>query len=308
MDRPQLFLNFANRVDFFVHYDVLEFLIKLLLNYILTIDRVRGITHLMRDCSVDQGKQLFVGVCHVVHDLARNIDNLDHFSASTQNLPFDLEVLTWVVALRLFVILAGTRNDAKDLALQLVLIHYKQIFQRKEPFGVSQVIFNRLIDVLAGFVRFLLFVDSEDSSVENFFVNACGPKRLLGVLAIDIDLESIDVFLSGVRTIVIFLIEPLSFRNDAMYLIDNFEASLITVPDTFETFSYDGFLQVVHDAICFTVHFHLLVNLSQNLDSEKVQRQEDQILFRNQPTNIHHEQEPVFCQVLVGFLLLNVIK
>ena len=92
----------------------------------------------MRNCGIDQGKQLFVGVRHVVHDLAWNIDDLDHLSASPQNLPFDLEILTRIVLrLYLFVILAGISYDIEDLALQLILIHDKEIFEREEPFCVS---------------------------------------------------------------------------------------------------------------------------------------------------------------------------
>ena len=90
----------------------------MVLNYGLTVYRVRWVTHLMRNRGIDQVKQLLVCISHVAHDLARNINDLHHIFFPAQSLLLNLEIF---YGLRLPLM------DTKDLALQIVTVHFEEV-------------------------------------------------------------------------------------------------------------------------------------------------------------------------------------
>ena len=66
----------------------------------LDIDGVCWITHFMRDCSIDEGKQPFFAHGHLVFDLWRYINNLQHLMLAKtciNNVAMDLHILKRLV-------------------------------------------------------------------------------------------------------------------------------------------------------------------------------------------------------------------
>ena len=82
----------------------------------------------MRHRRIYQGQQLLIGVGHIEVDLTWDIDDLNEFSGATQYLPSNLKILAGsAVELLLIIVWAGISYNAKYLALQVVLIHGKEI-------------------------------------------------------------------------------------------------------------------------------------------------------------------------------------
>ena len=90
----------------------------MVLNYVLAVYRVRRVTHLMRNRGIDQVKQLLVCISHVAHDLARNINDLHHIFFPAQSLLLNLKI---------FFSLRIPLMNTKDLALQIVMVHFEKV-------------------------------------------------------------------------------------------------------------------------------------------------------------------------------------
>lgn len=82
-----------------------------------------------------------------------------------------------------------------------------------------------------------------------------------------------------------------------MNVVNYLGASLVAVTDCLETLGNDCFFQIIHDLICFYLFLHLLINLSQDLISEEIENQKNQILFDENAHNFSYKEHLVFNQV-----------
>lgn len=84
------------RRDFLIVQELFDLLVEAALLQVLAPDRVRRVTHLVRHRGIDELQQLLLALGHIVHDLRRDVDNLEKVVAPRARIvtaTLDLHVL-----------------------------------------------------------------------------------------------------------------------------------------------------------------------------------------------------------------------